>query len=95
MTTSTISPKKLLHFIFYGFTFCGFLGLLSCQPVENEIRPSTPIIQIKSLTPTEVTAFEDDILLEIEYTDYDGDIGSEDPDEKNAQCTGQSTKRSR
>ncbi len=56
--------------------------LLACQPGTNELRPSEPSIRVLSLSPTSVTEFKDDLVLELEYTDYDGDVGSEDPDEK-------------
>lgn len=58
------------------------LVLTGCRPVVRELPPSVPSIRILSLSPETVTEFKDDLLLEIEYTDFDGDVGSEDPDEK-------------
>ena len=69
---------------YYFLTVIGALGLMmteSCVPGE-EPQSTVPTIKIISISPTQVTQFEETLLLELEYLDYDGDLGSEDPDEK-------------
>ena len=62
---------------------CSLSLLISCaeDPVV-EARPSEPQIEIISITPLEVQEFTNEVVITIAYTDYDGDLGTEDPDEE-------------
>lgn len=64
-----------------GIVGIGGLILTGCVPGE-EPQSTVPTIKVLSISPTLVKEFEEFLLLEIEYLDYDGDLGSEDPDEK-------------
>lgn len=65
------------------FPYIIFLFLLtySCSNLPEE--PATiPSLTVISLSHSSVQEFENEVLLELEYLDYDGDIGAENPDEK-------------
>lgn len=64
---------------------CCLAVITSCdkEPIEtepNEIISDTPYIELRSVSPTTVTEYEDSILFEIFYQDGDGDLGFESPD---------------
>ena len=40
----------------------------------------TPIIEFKSILPTTVQEYSDDIIITISYSDGNGDLGENDPD---------------
>lgn len=42
-----------------------------------------PEIELLSVSPTSVKAFEDDIVFEVKYTDGDGDLGSNNDEDRN------------
>lgn len=42
-----------------------------------------PEIELLSVSPTTVKAFEDDIVFEVKYTDGDGDLGSNNDQDRN------------
>ena len=63
------------------------LFTLSCGKSEDIVTPdsdpplsNTPKIELKSVTPTTVTQFEDAIVFTVFFQDGDGDIGFSDPD---------------
>lgn len=63
--------------------FCsGLLGLLSCQP-EPMIIPVIPEIALLSAGPSTVVAFQDSISFQVQYTDGDGDLGTNDDTQRN------------
>lgn len=60
--------------------FC--LLLFSCNNGLEGIS-EIPEIELLSVSPTTVKAFEDDIVFEVKYTDGDGDLGSNDDQDRN------------
>lgn len=64
---------RKFYLILFGF---GFLG--ACT-VENEI-PNKPEISIVSVSPTEITEYQDVIKVVLAYTDGDGNLGFSNPD---------------
>lgn len=59
------------------------LSFSACKPVVDEylIVPNEPSLKILSITPTQIGEFSP-VVIKMEVTDGDGDIGTEDPDEK-------------
>lgn len=61
------------------------LGMVfsSCKedvPVVNDPISNFPLIEVRSVAPQVVTAYEDSIVFEIFYQDGDGDLGFSNPD---------------
>jgi hypothetical protein len=56
-----------------------FLG--SCQGEESPLD-QVPRLRVESITPRTVRQFQDSIQLVLSYEDANGDLGSEDPDER-------------
>ncbi|MEO0468734.1 MAG: hypothetical protein AAF206_03865 [Bacteroidota bacterium] len=57
--------------------------LISCAEEPSiEPRVPEPQIEIVSITPTEVQEFNNEVVITISYTDFNGDLGTEDPDEQ-------------
>ncbi len=56
--------------------------LASCGKGDEAPRP-VPVIKFVSVSPATVTQYADSLTFTIEYTDGDGDLGSNDPDVKN------------
>ncbi len=54
----------------------------SCKKKKNE-TPVDPIptIEIVSVTPLTVKEFKDSVLIKLKYTDANGDLGDQSPDE--------------
>ncbi|KRP06701.1 MAG: hypothetical protein ABR95_03375 [Sphingobacteriales bacterium BACL12 MAG-120813-bin55] len=66
----------------YIFILTG-LALSSCKedaPVVNDPISHIPSIEVRSISPQVVTAFEDSIVLELFYQDGNGDLGFSNPD---------------
>ncbi len=58
------------------------LLLTSCkEQTEIDGYTAVPAIEILSVTPTTVEAFNDSINIIIEYRDLDGDVGQQNPDD--------------
>ena len=60
------------------------LTLLSCSKKEEEegdVVGPEPVIGFVSLSPAEVMDFKNSVTLVISYSDINGDIGYEDPDQ--------------
>jgi hypothetical protein len=58
------------------------LCFASCKKDKKEAAlDPVPVIELISITPTNVTQFKDSILVTIKYTDNNGDIGDTNPDE--------------
>jgi len=51
-------------------------GLSSCKEDGGEIFSPIPEIELISVSPTQVIAFRDSVVFELNYTDGDGDLGS-------------------
>ena len=52
--------------------------LLSCE--KGQVISDTPIIEFKSISPTNVQEYSDDIIITISYSDGNGDLGENNPD---------------
>ena len=52
--------------------------LFSCE--KEQVISDTPIIEFKSISPTTVQEYSDDIIITISYSDGDGDLGENNPD---------------
>ena len=65
---------------FLGFLF--LMGLcVTCR--TRQVFPSEPRIEFVFLQPSTIKAFSGSFDIEIKYQDGDGDLGSDNPDEKN------------
>lgn len=47
---------------------------------EDEDKPAAPILKLISVSATSVPQYQNEIEVVFEYEDYQGDIGSSDPD---------------
>jgi len=54
------------------------LLLFSCE--KEQMISDTPIIEFKSISPTTVQEYSDDIIITISYSDGNGDLGENNPD---------------
>ena len=52
--------------------------LFSCE--KGQVISDTPIIEFKSISPTNVQEYSDDIIITISYSDGNGDLGENNPD---------------
>jgi len=52
--------------------------LFSCE--KEQLISDTPIIEFKSISPTTVQEYSDDIIITISYSDGNGDLGENNPD---------------
>lgn len=52
--------------------------LLSCK--KKEEVSLVPVIELKSVSETTVVAFDNEIRVDLAFTDHNGDIGYADPD---------------
>lgn len=59
---------------------CLALCCLGCR--KDEVMSSTPEIALVDLSPTLVAAFGDPVHLKLSYKDGNGDLGTEDPDDR-------------
>lgn len=60
------------------------VGVTACSHVDEITPPSeVPEISLISVSPSTVKAYEDEIVFKIEYTDGDGDLGSNDDTDRN------------
>ncbi|HEY1045666.1 MAG TPA: hypothetical protein VGF79_04455 [Bacteroidia bacterium] len=64
--------KRILN-----ITFIFFL-LNACSKDDNV--QTAPSIKILGVSATDITEFTDSLVIDLEYTDGDGDIGESDPD---------------
>lgn len=62
------------------------LIIVSCKK-EEVVFEATPNIEFVSITPNNVTEFEDAVTVTIKYRDGDGDLGENDPEVKNLYVT--------
>jgi len=52
--------------------------LFSCE--KEQVISDTPIIEFKSISPTNVQEYSDIIIITISYSDGNGDLGENNPD---------------
>ena len=52
--------------------------LFSCE--KEQVISDTPMIEFKSISPTIVQEYSDDIIIAISYSDGNGDLGENNPD---------------
>ncbi len=57
--------------------------LLLVSACAKEASPSAPVIKLIDVSSTSIMQFKDSLVISLEYTDENGDIGESDPD-KNA-----------
>jgi hypothetical protein len=55
-------------------------GILACKKDKGPFLSTTPHISLVEMQPDSVKQFEEKILIVIEYTDGDGNIGFDHPD---------------
>jgi hypothetical protein len=75
--TSTAAYGAALLLLLAGFSGCKKDEL----PISN-----TPAIKFLSISPNPAIKYQDEVSIEIEYTDGDGDLGENTPDVKNPFC---------
>jgi hypothetical protein len=63
----------------------GFLS--SCKKEEGLDTGTVPVIKFKSISPSTVRQYKDSVLITIEYTDGDGDLGENTTGVTNAYVT--------
>lgn len=61
----------------------GLVLIISCRKEGQEEISNVPKIEFVSITPTTVKALTDQVILTINYTDGDGDLGENTADVKN------------
>ncbi len=67
----------------FGMLLLFFLMLISsCKKEENPIDP-IPQIELLEIGPETVREFQDSLVIQLKYTDGDGDLGGIHPDSSN------------
>lgn len=73
---------KLLKYSFIAALFSGLVIFISSCNEDENLPPATPpVIAILSISPDTVVQFQDSVIIEIQYEDQNGDLGSPDPDQ--------------
>lgn len=62
-----------------------FLLVLFATCKKDKKLPPEPTIELVSVTPSTVVQFKDSVEVTIKYTDNDGDLGDDSPDEYSLQ----------
>jgi hypothetical protein len=75
----TYFAKMKWHYLFFSLLF---FSLVSCKK-DNLVTDDAPVIEFVSISPSEVTEYDDMIVIVISYADANGDLGENDPDIKN------------
>jgi hypothetical protein len=57
-----------------------FSILMALSACKKETEPAPPTIKLISVSSTELLQFKDSLVITLEYTDVNGDIGEDDPD---------------
>ncbi len=66
--------------IFYTACICLLiLSTTGCKK-DAEVFSNTPELRIVSVSPESVVEFQEEIIVVVEYTDGNGDLGNPDPD---------------
>lgn len=63
------------------FGFCLLLCVTGCK--KEEAISNTPSLKFLSISPNPAVKYQDEVVIEVEYTDGDGDLGENTPDVKN------------
>ncbi|MEM7657575.1 MAG: hypothetical protein AAF399_15685 [Bacteroidota bacterium] len=69
---------KPVHFLFL-IPFCW----LACQSVDSPKIGEVPAITLLNTAPVQVVEYQDSIVFTLEYTDGDGDLGTNDDTQRN------------
>lgn len=68
---------------FYILIFSLAIGFVSCS--KDKATGGAPVIKLISVSSTDIKEFRDSLVIVLEYTDTDGDIGESDPDKNSLQ----------
>ena len=63
------------------FGFCLLLCVMGCK--KEEAISNTPSLKFLSISPNPAVKYQDEVVIKVEYTDGDGDLGENTPDVKN------------
>ncbi len=74
--------KKTIPFIVYSFSLLLLTAFSGCKKEALPIS-ETPAIKFLSISPNPAVKYQDEVSIELEYTDGDGDLGENTPDVKN------------
>lgn len=77
---------KRFHFFSLLVAMSLLLGV-GCSDPASQLIPAIPEIELLNTTPTTVIAYEDAIVFTLQYTDGDGDLGTNDDTERNVFLT--------
>ncbi len=58
-----------------------FLLLILLSACKKDEEPKIPVIKLIDITPLSLVQFDESVYITIGYSDIDGDLGYEDPDE--------------
>lgn len=74
--------KKLSSYNLPCFIFCVMLIAGGCKKEEqfNTTGNPNPLIRLLSVSSKQLKQFKDSLVITIEYTDGDGDVGETNPD---------------
>jgi hypothetical protein len=67
---------KLLFLLAFALSIL----LYSCRKDKEEIASEAPIIALLSISADTVIQFKDSVIVELKYSDKNGDLGTMDPD---------------
>lgn len=59
-------------------TLC-FMTISACK--KEEEKPTSPTLAYKSISATEVQSYQNEVKVVFSYEDFQGDLGTQDPDE--------------
>lgn len=71
------------HFLFFLSLGLLLLNGSSCTDPVVQVIPPVPEIELLNTSPHQVIEFQDEIIFTIEYTDGDGDLGTNDDTKRN------------
>lgn len=74
---------RVYQTIFVSLALLTISGFLSSCKSDPLLIPSVPEIELLDVSPIAVQAFKDSIVFRIQYTDGDGDLGTNDDSERN------------
>jgi len=60
--------------------FIGLLSICTFSCKKKEEIPTNPVISFKSISASEVEQFNNHVVIQFEYEDWQGDLGEPDPD---------------
>jgi len=74
----------MMRFINYYLTVLLAVLALSfdaCKKEENLPPAAAPVIAVLSISPDTLVQFQDSVIIELQYEDQNGDLGSDNPDQ--------------